>query len=48
MIRHFQAKMRYGLVKAGLSVRERDKRLELVTARFALPQMLYAVPVQTT
>jgi len=27
-------------------VRERNKRLELVTARFALPQMLYAVPVQ--
>jgi hypothetical protein len=26
--------------------RERDKRLELVTARFALPQMLYAVPIQ--
>jgi hypothetical protein len=32
--------------KARLRVRERDKRLELVTARFALPQMLYAVPIQ--
>jgi hypothetical protein len=50
MIRHFQARMRYGVVvrdvKVGLCVRERDKRLELVTARFALPQVLYAVPVQ--
>src|SRR5438093_4427529 len=29
-----------------LCVRERDKRLELVTTRLALPQVLYAMPIQ--
>lgn len=29
-----------------LWVSERDQRLELVAARFAFPQMLYAVPIQ--
>jgi len=29
-----------------LSLRERDKRLELVTTRLAFPQVLYAMPIQ--
>src|SRR6266516_2300936 len=29
-----------------LCVRERDKRLELVTTRLAFPQVLYAMPIQ--